>query len=209
VEAIALGRGFTWGLMLAVPLGPIGILCVHRTLARGRIVGFVSGLGAATADAIYGCLGSLGWTAIASGLSRLQSGLQIIGGIFLLAIAWQIGRSTPPAIAESNTTDARGGLGWAYGSTFALTLTNPLRVLTFVALFAGSSGEPLSGMNAVLTVLGVFVGSSVWWMALSGSVSWGRRWLRESSLQWLNRIAAIAIAGFGMKAIGLALGSFL
>ncbi|MEO1134399.1 MAG: LysE family transporter, partial [Cyanobacteria bacterium J06639_1] len=186
-------------------LGPIGILCVQRTLARGRLVGFASGLGAATADAAYGCFGSLGWTAIASGLSPLQVGLQIAGGVFLLAIAWQIGRSTPPALTEKTLAGERGSLSWAYGSTFALTMTNPLTVLTFVALFAGASGDRVSGVNVALTVLGVFVGSSAWWLALSGGVSWGRRWLRASSWRWLNGLAAIAIAGYGVRAIGLGL----
>ncbi|MEO0854289.1 MAG: LysE family transporter, partial [Cyanobacteria bacterium J06648_11] len=123
MDAIAFGRGFTWGLMLAVPLGPIGILCVQRTIARGRLVGFASGLGAATADAMYGGLGSVGWTAIASVLSQLQVGLQMVGGVFLLAIAWQIGKSTPPALAEKSHSGDRGSLAWAYGSTFALQIT--------------------------------------------------------------------------------------
>lgn len=199
--------GIVWGLMLAVPLGPISILCIQRTLAFGRITGLVSGLGAATADAAYGCVGSWGGLALASALAGHAFELRVISGIFLCGLGWHIGRSRPPHLHRSDPDRKRGSLTWAYGSTFALTLANPFTAIAFVALFLGKNGVNVSAssLSAAVAVLGVFIGSSAWWMVLSSGVNWGRRWLREENWRWLNLGAGIVVFGYGVRAIALAI----
>jgi threonine/homoserine/homoserine lactone efflux protein len=199
-------KGLLIGFSIAAPVGPIGILCIRRTLAEGRASGFVSGLGAATADAFYGSVAGFGLAFISSFLISQGTWLRLLGGAFLiyLGVKTLLARPAVSSAGEPALLPT-GGLFGAYASTFFLTLTNPLTILSFAAVFAGlgigsrSSGEFLS---AGLLVLGVFAGSGAWWFTLSSAASWMRTRLSGRGLLWINRISGLIILGFGLAALG-------
>ncbi|MFH7242535.1 MAG: LysE/ArgO family amino acid transporter [Spirulina sp.] len=197
-------KGMGMGLAIAAPVGPIGLLCIRRSLAQGRWIGLATGLGAATADGLYGAIAGFGLTAVSDRLINQAQVLQLLGGLFLCYLGWATARSTPATEAAPLT--GRGLLG-AYGSTFLLTLTNPATILSFFAIFAGlglvSAGPGQGG--ALALVLGVFLGSALWWVCLSWGVTFFRPYLTPSRLIWLNRLAGAAIFGFGLVAL-IALG---
>lgn len=190
-------KGIIIGFSIAAPVGPIGVLCIRRTLAEGRFVGLLSGLGAATADAFYGSIAGFGLTVISSLLIRQQFWLSLIGGLFLSYLGYKTFVSAPAQTAAK----AEGqGLLQAYVSTLLLTLTNPATILSFAAIFAGlglASGEA-NYLSAGTLVLGVFLGSALWWLLLSGGVSLLRSQFTPSRLVWVNRASGIIIAGFGL-----------
>jgi threonine/homoserine/homoserine lactone efflux protein len=266
-------RGLALGLAIAAPVGPIGVLCIRRTLAEGRLAGLVSGLGAATADAIYGFIAAFGLTFISSLLISYQDAIRLVGGMFLLYLGVktlrapvassrgfdtpqtatqptaqagfdtpqtatqptaQTGFDTPqtatqptaqtgfdtPQTATQPTaqtgfdnpqtatqpTAAKpigGGLLGNYASTLALTLTNPMTILSFAAVFAGLGVGAASGdyASAAILVLGVFLGSALWWLALSGAVSLLRSRMTPRGLRWVNRVSGLIILGFGVAAL--------
>lgn len=180
-------------------MGPIGVLCIRRTLAQGRLVGFASGLGAATADALYGCIAAFGLTAISSALTGAQMGLRLVGGLFLCYLGIRTLLARP---ADAAATASGQGLAGAFASTLVLTLTNPITILSFVAVFAGL-GVGSTGYYgaAALTVLGVFLGSALWWLLLSGGVSLLRDRFGSQALMWVNRLSGVVILGFGLLAL--------
>lgn len=192
-------RGLIIGFSIAAPVGPIGVLCIRRTLAQGRPSGFISGLGAATADAIYGCIAGFGLTFISTFLISQQFWFRLVGGTFLCYLGFKTFLARPAEEAAS----AKGyGLAGAYASTFFLTLTNPLTILSFAAIFAGLGVGSAGGSYALagLLVLGVFMGSALWWLILSGVVGAVRTKFSPFSLGWVNRISGIIITGFGLLA---------
>jgi threonine/homoserine/homoserine lactone efflux protein len=191
-------QGFGLGLSIAAPVGPIGVLCIRRTLADGRLAGLASGLGAATADAIYGSVAAFGLTAISSVLVEGQIWLKVLGGAFLI----YLGARTFFASPAERAAEARGGgLLGAYGSTLLLTLANPLTIFAFAAIFAGL-GIGALGIGAALTlVLGVFLGSAAWWLALSSGVSWLRAKFDAAAMRWVNRLSGLMILAFGILAL--------
>ncbi len=201
MEIIFLPKGFLIGLSIAAPVGPIGVLCIRRTLSDGRIYGFVAGLGAATADAVYGSIAGFGITFISSFLVSYQAALTLLGGIFLCYLGYGTFKSTP----SEKPAEAGGELLAAvYSSTFFLTLTNPMTILSFTAVFAGLGigGTVGDYMAASLLVAGVFLGSVAWWFTLSGIVSVFRERFTDRGLKWVNRIAGLIIISFGAIALG-------
>ena len=193
-------RGLTIGFLIAAPVGPIGVLCIRRTLAESWIHGLVSGLGAASADAIYGCVAGSGITFISVFWVAQQLWLRFVGGVFLCFLGAKIFLSEPSKKAAFAKTT---GLLSAFASTFFLTLSNPVTILSFAAIFAGLGlgGTGGSYVPAAILVLGVFVGSALWWLVLSGSVSLFRTSLTPAKLQWVNKISGIVIVGFGAGAL--------
>jgi threonine/homoserine/homoserine lactone efflux protein len=192
-------RGFIIGFSIAAPVGPIGVLCIRRTLAEGRASGLVSGLGAATADAIYGCIAGFGLTFISSLLISQQAGFRLVGGAFLC----YLGLKTFLARPAEQAAPAKGyGLVGAYASTLFLTLANPMTILSFAAIFAGLGVGSASGnyVFAGLLVSGVFMGSALWWLILSSTVGMLRTRFNPNGLRWVNRISGIVITGFGLLA---------
>ncbi|MCB9420637.1 MAG: LysE family translocator [Ardenticatenaceae bacterium] len=192
-----LWRGVLIGLAIAAPVGPIGLLCIQRTLQDGRKFGFVSGLGAASADGIYGTIAGFGLTFISGFLVAQQTWLALIGGLFLCYLGVRTFLSEP---AEKAVYAQRGGLLKAYAATFLLTLTNPITILSFIAIFAGL-GLAAADRNygeAISLVLGVFSGSVTWWLLLSGGVSLLRERFNDRAMQWVNRLAGLVIGGFGL-----------
>jgi threonine/homoserine/homoserine lactone efflux protein len=193
-------RGLIIGFSIAAPVGPIGILCIRRTLAEGRASGFFSGLGAATADALYGCVAGFGLTVISAFLVDQRVWIQLIGGVFLLALGVKTLRSAPSghAVAASGK-----GLVASYVSTFFLTITNPMTILSFAGIFAAlgvaDTGGDLSA--AGLLVLGVFIGSAAWWLMLSAGVGLMRERLTSRMLGWTNRLSGLVLVVFGALAV--------
>jgi threonine/homoserine/homoserine lactone efflux protein len=193
-------RGLIIGFSIAAPVGPIGILCIRRTLAEGRAAGFLSGLGAATADALYGCVAGFGLTVISGFLVDQRFYIQLIGGIFLLALGIKTLRSAP---AERAAAASGTGLAASYASTLLLTLANPMTILSFAAIFAAlgvaDTGGNLSA--AALLVIGVFIGSAAWWLLLSGGVGLVREKLSSGVLRWTNRLSGAILVAFGIIAV--------
>jgi threonine/homoserine/homoserine lactone efflux protein len=190
-------RGLIIGFSIAAPVGPIGVLCIRRTLAEGRMYGFISGLGAATADALYGCVAGFGLTFISSILISQQMWLRLIGGVFLCYLGVRAFLSKP--VEQATPAKAKSPFG-AYASTFFLTLTNPVTIISFAAIFAGV-GVVSAGANfvsAAVLVLGVFLGSVLWWFILSGGISLFRPRFKSNWLRWVNRISGMIIFGFGV-----------
>ena len=198
-------RGMLIGFSIAAPVGPIGVLCIRRTLADGRMAGLASGLGAATADAFYGSLAGFGLTLAANFLVSQQSWLRLGGGLFLLYLGVKTFLSAPSGKAGQVAKTTSRGLWGAYLSTLLLTLTNPLTILSFVAIFAGLGLAETGGdsLSAGILVLGVFSGSAAWWLLLSGGVSLLRAKVTTGTLRWINRVAGLVIIGFGVAALVL------
>lgn len=195
-------RGLVIGFLIAAPVGPIGVLCIRRTLTCGLASGFVSGMGAATADAVYGCIAGFGLTFISSVLVEQAVWIRLIGGAFLCYLGIKTFLAKPADDVNSTTTT---GLTTAYASTLFLTLTNPATILSFAAVFAGLGLAAQSGnyLTASLLVLGVFLGSAVWWLVLSGGVSLLRHSFNAEGLRWLNRISGLILLSFGIIALHL------
>jgi threonine/homoserine/homoserine lactone efflux protein len=193
-------RGLVIGFSIAAPVGPIGVLCIRRTLADGQISGLVSGLGAATADAFYGCVAGFGLTFISSFLVGQKMWLSLFGGLFLLYLGLKTLVSKP---AEKEATIRQNGLLGSYLSTFLLTLTNPMTILSFAAVFAALGLGNTSGSyaSALTLVLGVFLGSAIWWLFLSGGVGLLRDKFNTQGLLWVNRISGLVITIFGIIAL--------
>lgn len=201
MDASYLLRGLALGFSVAAPVGQIGVLCIRRTLAEGRLYGFVSGLGAATADSLYGTVAAFGLTAVSGALVQQQGWLRLIGGLFLLYLGLRIFLSRPP---QPGAPGDKPRLLAAYGSTLLLTVSNPTTILSFAAAFAGlglGSGGQDYGSSALM-VLGVFSGSAAWWFILSAVVSRLRGRLSLNVLLWVNRLSGILITAFGIASLG-------
>jgi threonine/homoserine/homoserine lactone efflux protein len=207
MDPLLFPRGLLLGLSIAAPVGPIGVLCIRRSLAEGWRTGFVSGLGAATADGFYGAVAAFGLTAITSLLVAGQFWLRLGGGAFLVYLGVRTLLSKPKPLVVADTIDSPAarvprGLA-AYGSTLGLTLTNPATILSFVAIFAGLGVGAASGGYAgpALLVLGVFCGSALWWLFLAGTLSALRSRFRPGGLVWVNRLSGVILLGFGLLAM--------
>jgi threonine/homoserine/homoserine lactone efflux protein len=200
MDIVFLFKGIALGFSIAAPIGPIGILCVRRTLTQGRTFGLVSGLGAATADALYGMVAGFGLTFISSLLISQRLWLNLIGGAFLCYLGVRTFLAQPAGQAASTQ---RVGLLSAYASTLLLTLTNPMTIILFAAIFAGLGIVNTTGgyLASVLLVAGVFLGSALWWVVLTGGASVILAKFSTEHWRWINRISGIVLVGFGFIAL--------
>ena len=223
VSWVFLLKGIAIGFAIAAPVGPIGVLCIRRTFAEGRVTGFVTGLGAATADAFYGAVAGFGLTAVSAFLLGFQDGLRVGGGLFLLVLGAKTFFDKPTAKAAP--MQGRG-LAQAYATTVALTLTNPATILSFLAVFAGAGlAEARHGIvDASAIVAGVFLGSAAWWLLLCGFVGkWRERYpdfaalapgafggavvtgvtlgVASRTLRKVNRVSGALLVAFGLGAL--------
>jgi threonine/homoserine/homoserine lactone efflux protein len=191
------------GFAIAAPVGPIGVLCIRRTLAHGVPHGIASGFGAATADAVYSSLVAFGLTAITALILDAGLLLNLIGGTFLLYLGITTLRSTI-SVAEGNVEPppSQKGLLYSYASTLALTITNPLTIMVFIGIFAGLGNSVVAGGGrAGLIVLGVFLGSITWWLILSLGVGILRTRITPGILVWINRVSGLVICGFALHTL--------
>jgi threonine/homoserine/homoserine lactone efflux protein len=192
-------KGIAIGFAIAAPVGPIGVLCIRRSLAEGNRVGFATGLGAATADAAYGCIAGFGLTAISSFLVEQKFWLGLIGGLFLCFLGVRTFISKP---ADRAAEVGGSGVASAFFSTFLLTVTNPMTILSFIAVFAGFGlGASPNYAAATALVGGVFVGSALWWLLLSSGVGLLRSRVTPNWMQIVNRFSGCIIFGFGIYSL--------
>ncbi len=198
-------RGVAIGLAVAIPVGPIALLCMRRTLQCGFFVGFATGLGAALADLFYATIAGFGIAAVETVLVAYRTPLSFVGGLFLLALAWRTAFHKNPVVRELNPTTR--SIPGAVISGFVLTATNPLTVLGFVAIFAGFGvGRGLTDIGrAVSLIAGVVAGSALWWMALTGVIARIRHFFSSRTMMGLNFAAAALIATFGAYELVFAL----
>jgi putative LysE/RhtB family amino acid efflux pump len=199
LDALVFGKGLVLGVAIAAPLGPIGALCINRTLERGFWAGVAGGLGTALADGVYAALAAAGFTALGSFLGWAELPLQVFGGLFLLYLGWR-GLKPPSDIAAASVSTP--GLLSTTAATFLLTIANPATILSFAAIFAGlglAAGE--GGRSGAFLVLGVFAGSLAWWFFLSGAVALARSRLPEGLSRLVARLSAGILIAFGIFAL--------
>ena len=189
-------QGLVIGFSIAAPVGPVGILCIQRTLLRGRKNGFVSGLGAATADAIYGSIAGFGLTFISNALLAWQFWLRLLGGAFLCYLGVKAIVSKPK---EQVKGASEASLVKDYSSTFFLAITNPIAILYFAAIFSTLAGTAITDYSySGLFVSGVFLGSLLWWLILSGATGFFIHKFDAKKLRLANVVSGITIMGFGI-----------
>ncbi len=193
-------KGMVIGLAIAAPVGPIGVLCMQRSLTLGWLAGLVSGLGAASADAIYGAIAGFGLTAVAQLLTDQQMWLRLWGGMFLIYLGAKI--FLTPVVVAAHPVGSVGGLLANYVSTFGLTLANPMTIISFGVVFAGLGA--IEGARSFALVAGVFLGSTLWWFVLAS----GMHWLSHNCpkfdqdfLPWVNRGAGTIIVTLAVAVI--------
>src|SRR3954470_2694746 len=200
--AALLLKGVLVGIIIAVPAGPVGVLCIRRTIFHGQMAGFVSGLGAATADAVFGIIAAFGLTVISDLLLDYRDWLRVGGGALLLYIGITAFAADP--LAGTQTQRDPESLLADYASTFALTITNPITILAFLAIFAGIgfNGAEATLGRAALLVLGVWLGSLLWWAGLALGAGMVRPSFRRDHLVWINRGSGGILVFSGVALLG-------
>ena len=193
-------KGLALGFSIAAPVGPVGLLCIRRTLERGFKSGAISGLGAASADAVYGTIAAAGLTLVADFLAKQKLWLGLLGGAFLFYLGIKTFLSKP---AEETSKGESDSLGGDFFSTFLLTLSNPMTIFAFIAIFGGFAvqSSAVYRFSAFLLVAGVFCGSALWWLGLSLMVNYLRQRLDQKVIFYINKSAALAIIGFALYLI--------
>jgi len=195
---LILAKGGAVGIVIALPFGPVGLLFVRRTLFEGVWFGLASGLGAACADTIFGVIAGLGLSVVRDWILSYQNWLGTAGGLYLVYAGLHALRAKKNAEPEPVSDEALAG---AFASAFALTITNPITILAFAAIFAqvGVAQDARLVTVAVL-VGGVFLGSALWWLGLTIGITWLRRRTHNFTLKWLNRGSGglLALSGAGL-----------
>ena len=190
-------EGMFIGLVVAVPVGPLGLLCINRALMMGPVCGLFSGLGVATADALAAGIAALGISLVSGFLVEHQLMLRLVGGIFLCYLGYKIYRTEPVAQAPINNVN---GLLSAYATTFLLTFSNPVTILSFVAIYAGWHVPSLHGhyIAAAILTAGVFSGSALWWVGLFIGLTAFHDKFSLRFLFWVHRVSGAVIAASGI-----------
>jgi threonine/homoserine/homoserine lactone efflux protein len=191
-------KGILVGIVIAVPVGPVGVLCVRRTIFQGRLLGFVSGLGAASADTVFGIIAGFGLNVVQDWLFKYQDWLRAGGGLFLVWIG--ISALRRRTVRPAETTRSGEDLVGAYLSTFVLTISNPITILAFLGVFAavGFSGGQATLENAAMMIAGVLTGSLLWWLGLSLVAGFFRDRLTDEHLTWINRGSGVILTLSGI-----------
>lgn len=193
-------KGLVIGFAMAVPIGPIGIICVRKTLTEGRMHGMVIGLGAATADLFYGSVAAFGLTIISDTLQSQRVWIRLVGGALLLFLGIRTFRARP---ADPKMPLRHTGIIRSYFTTIFLTFTNPITIFAFIAVFSALGlGDGLGFFSASILVSGVFLGSGLWFLILSSGVTLFRKKLDLGGMKWVNKIAGALIFISGLIAVG-------
>ena len=193
-------KGTVIGFVIAATIGPIGILCIRKTFEYGRWSGLFSGIGAALADTVYGLVAAFGLTAISNFMLAGQFWFRLLGGLFLIYLGVKTFRSKPKDnVAKVTHKTLLGDLV----TTFFLTIVNPTTILSFMAIFAGLGLGDTHGNyeSAWRLVIGIFIGSMIWWIIIAEGVTLFRKRITQKVMIWINRIAGIVIAAFGLFAL--------
>jgi threonine/homoserine/homoserine lactone efflux protein len=201
-------KGIVAGLFIAAPVGPVALLCVKRAMYYGAAGGLAAGLGAALADAVFGAIAGFGVAAVSGWLIEHSEPIRGVGGVILIALGLHlfVSRTKP---SENGASSA--GLAGTFVTTFMLTLTNPITILSFITVFAslGLAGFNMDYAQAGILVAAVFLGSAVWWIAISAIVVLARGRIGFEWMPVIKRWAGILIIGFGIYALGTALSGLL
>lgn len=200
MDTSILGAGLLLGLSIAAPVGPMGLLCINRTLLGGLAAGLAIGAGIATGDTIYGAVAAFGFTAVTDALIAYALPLRLIGGAFLIWLGIQSWRAAgqPRTPREAGLANSQS-LGRAYVVAIGLTLANPTTILSFIAAF-GALGLATRHGSAGAMVAGVFLGSALWWCLLCGAIALARRAITPSAMLWIDRLSALVLVLFGAAA---------
>ena len=189
-------RGALAGLAISAPVGPVNVLCISRTITKGRMAGLVSGFGAAVADTLYGAIAGFSISFIISWLLEELFWLRLVGGALLIVIGIVYWFKKPKSLKESSGNQPAHS---DFVTTFLLTLTNPTTVLSFLAVLATLGlGEHRPAKLSLFLVLGIFGGALLWWTLLALLSGHFRDRFNDRAIVWMNRIASFAIAGFGL-----------
>ncbi len=201
-------KGLACGFAIAAPVGPVGVICVRRTLVHGRRAGLIAGLGAAVADMLYGAIAAFSLTLVSDWLIEHETPIRLVGGGLLVFFGIRILRrvASPGAAAAAAEVPVSGEtfrVGQAFGSTFVLTATNPITIVAFLGIFAavgiGNIGD--SVWYRVSLVSGVFIGSCLWWLAIAIGAGHVRRFLTHGGMVWVNRVSGALMVTFGVYAL--------
>ena len=208
--------GVVMGLVAAVPIGPVNLICIRRTFAFGPLNGFVSGLGAALGDGVFAAITGLGLTWVAQLIEGYATTIELIGAALLVFFGFRAFQAKDMPRVETECADAgdRGGatLAGAIVSTFALTITNPATLLAFTAMFAGLggiAGGAGSYNDAGFVVAGVVGGSTAWWLVLTSVIGFFHTRITEATMRLINRISGVLVALFGLAVLGNLAAKFL
>jgi len=195
-----ISRGILAGLAISAPVGPVNVLCISRTLSKGRTAGLLSGLGAAAADTVYGAIAGFSISFVIQFLIREEFWIRLCGGTLLIAIGILYYFKKPPSLADNS----RNSTHPEFISAFFLNLTNPTTVLSFLALLAAlGMGHHRARWLTVLLIAGIFCGAMLWWIVLAAATSHFRERFDDKAMFWMNRIAGLAIGGFGIVTVAL------
>ncbi len=200
--ATLLVKGVIVGLLASIPLGPIGVICIQRTVNKGKLSGFLSGLGAATADTIFAAIAGFSLTFVISYIEEKQFIFQAIGGLIVFLLGIKIFYTNPVRQLRRHKRK-QNNLLEDYFSVLAVTITNPLAVFLFIALFAslGVVTDSSNWTHSLITTSGVFFGAALWWYILTSLVNAFRTKFRLKQLWWINKVSGAAIFTLGAIAI--------
>lgn len=192
--------GIAIGLMVAIPLGPVNLICIRRSLNYSSMNGFVVGMGAAVADTIFGAIAAFGLTSVMGKIEQINGWIEIVGGVVLIAVSINLWSKHPHLsdVKDSVRDRLKGAIG-----AFMLTIVNPMTILGFVALFVALGLGDMGGEfnNALLVVIGVFIGSGLWWATLSRIAGHMKNRLSDDHLVMINRVSAAIVALCGLWAL--------
>jgi threonine/homoserine/homoserine lactone efflux protein len=203
-----ISSGIIIGLVVAVPIGPVNLICIRRTLAYGSANGFFSGLGAALGDGVFAIVTAFGLTAISQWIEGYSTALRVVGGLMLLGFGLHIFNADVSLLRDADRgedrDDGSSSLVRAAASTFALTITNPATLFGFTALFAGlgSLAGGATFLDAAITVAGVIAGSTMWWFVLTTFVGIFHKRIDTGVMRNLNHVFGIAVTGLGVVVLG-------
>lgn len=201
MEWLLFGKGLLLGFAVAVPVGPIGLLCMDRSLRFGKTCGFFTGLGAGVADTMYGAIAAFGISSVLDMIMGYETQLRVFGGIVLIIVSVKMYLTPPPDLHKVRCPTEKRPIFKMFWESFILTLSNPMTILGFMAVYAGL-GIKAVGINQILIVLlGVFLGSCLWWMSLSIGTGLLKQKLSQSFLTKFSQGAAIVVGLFGLAAL--------
>jgi len=194
-------KGIAVGVVIAVPAGPVGVLCVRRTIFEGALFGIISAIGAALADMVFGLIAGFGLTVVRDWLLGYQDALAVGGGIYLLYVGL---RSLIRGVVIEPQPLTGEKLAAAFASSFVLSISNPITIVAFAAIFAkiGFDGTEVNFLGVGVLVAGVLLGSLVWWLGLTLGVAAVKRFAHHVHFSWINRISGtvLTVSGIGLLA---------
>ncbi|NDB69949.1 MAG: LysE family translocator [Methylocystaceae bacterium] len=186
------------GIAIAAPVGPIGMLCIKKTLEVGFRGALLVGLGAAFADAAFGAIATCAVSEIFKILVSNAQTIKLLGGVFLLYLAYREAKQTT---ASSEATVKSKTQLKLVAEIFFLTMTNPMTILSFIGIFASISNGPASGLESVAMVVGIFLGSMMWWCILGATITKMKHRLPMTWIEGIKRISCLILAGFGIFSV--------